>query len=140
MCIRDRYDDWLIKDIPELIRPAIFIPETRKINLLFQSMQSKKLQMVMVADEYGQTAGLIALEDILEEIVGNIQDEYDEDENFEMCIRDRKKRVSKDTELVKSVKDWVDKEYESGRVTVITDEELLNVITESCKKLNFDLV
>ncbi|MEE0418497.1 MAG: hemolysin family protein [Lachnospiraceae bacterium] len=77
-----QYDDWLIKDIPELIRPAIFIPETRKINLLFQSMQSKKLQMVMVADEYGQTAGLIALEDILEEIVGNIQDEYDEDENF----------------------------------------------------------
>lgn len=43
-------------------------------------MQSKKLQMVMVADEYGQTAGLVALEDILEEIVGNIQDEYDEDE------------------------------------------------------------
>lgn len=75
-----QYDDWRIKDIPDLIRPAIFIPETRKINLLFQSMQSKKLQMVMVADEYGQTAGLVALEDILEEIVGNIQDEYDEEE------------------------------------------------------------
>lgn len=74
------YDDWRIKDIPDLIRPAAFIPETRKINLLFQSMQSKKLQMVIVADEYGQTAGLVALEDILEEIVGNIQDEYDEEE------------------------------------------------------------
>lgn len=74
------YEEWLIKDIPGLIRPAVFIPETRKINLLFKSMQSKKLQMVMVADEYGQTAGLVALEDILEEIVGNIQDEYDEDE------------------------------------------------------------
>lgn len=75
-----KFDHWRIKDIPELIRPAVFIPETRKINLLFQSMQSKKLQMVMVADEYGQTAGLVALEDILEEIVGNIQDEYDEEE------------------------------------------------------------
>lgn len=75
-----KYEEWLIKDIPGLIRPAVFIPETRKINLLFKSMQSKKLQMVMVADEYGQTAGLVALEDILEEIVGNIQDEYDEDE------------------------------------------------------------
>lgn len=75
-----QYDDWQIKDIPDLVRPAIFIPETRKINLLFQSMQSKKLQMVIVADEYGQTAGLVALEDILEEIVGNIQDEYDEEE------------------------------------------------------------
>lgn len=76
------YDEWLVKDIPGLIRPAVFIPETRKINLLFKSMQSKKLQMVMVADEYGQTAGLVALEDILEEIVGNIQDEYDEDETY----------------------------------------------------------
>lgn len=76
----EKYDDWLIKDIPGLIRPAVFIPETRKINQLFKSMQSRKLQMVMVADEYGQTAGLVALEDILEEIVGNIQDEYDEDE------------------------------------------------------------
>ena len=73
------YDEWLIKDIPGLIRQAVFIPKTRKINLLFKNMQSKKLQMVIVADEYGQTAGLVALDDILEEIVGNIQDEYDED-------------------------------------------------------------
>lgn len=73
------YDEWLIKDIPGLIRQAVFIPKTRKINLLFKNMQSKKLQMVIVVDEYGQTAGLVALEDILEEIVGNIQDEYDED-------------------------------------------------------------
>ena len=72
----------LLKDIPNLIRPAVFIPETRNINVLFKNMQLKKLQMVIVLDEYGQTAGLIALEDILEEIVGNIQDEYDEDEAF----------------------------------------------------------
>lgn len=78
----EKYDEWLVKDIPGLIRPAVFIPETRKINLLFTNMQSKKLQMVMVADEYGQTAGLVALEDILEEIVGNIQDEYDEDDKY----------------------------------------------------------
>lgn len=71
------YDNWLIKDIPGLIRPAVFIPETRNIGELFKSMQSKKLQMVIVSDEYGQTAGLVALEDILEEIVGNIEDEYD---------------------------------------------------------------
>lgn len=53
------YDEWLIKDIPGLIRQAVFIPKTRKINLLFKNMQSKKLQMVIVADEYGQTAGLV---------------------------------------------------------------------------------
>ena len=50
----------------------------------------KKLQMVMVADEYGQTAGLIALEDILEEIVGNIQDEYDELKNDEVTKKREK--------------------------------------------------
>ena len=57
-----------------------FIPETKNIDALFQMMQSTKTQMVIVVDEYGQTSGLLAMEDILEEIVGNILDEYDEDE------------------------------------------------------------
>ncbi len=75
----DSYDDWLIKDIPNLLRSVPFIPETRGISLLFRSMQAQKLQMVIVVDEYGQTSGLVAMEDILEEIVGNIQDEYDDE-------------------------------------------------------------
>lgn len=75
----EKYDSWLIKDIPGLLRTARFIPETRGINLLFRSMQAEHLQMVIVVDEYGETAGLVAMEDILEEIVGNIQDEYDKD-------------------------------------------------------------
>ena len=69
-----------IKDIEGLVRKAVFIPETRNIDLLFKTMQSMKIQMVIVVDEYGQTSGLVAMEDILEEIVGNILDEYDEDE------------------------------------------------------------
>ncbi len=67
---------------PELLREAVFVPETKNINDLFQEMQSAKLQMVIVSDEYGQTSGLIAMEDILEEIVGNILDEYDEEEEY----------------------------------------------------------
>ena len=67
-----------IKDIPGLIRSVEFIPETRNINTLFKDMQSTKTHMVIVVDEYGQTAGLVAMEDILEEIVGNIFDEHDE--------------------------------------------------------------
>ena len=82
------YDDWLIKDIPGLLRKAVFIPETRNLSMLITNMQMKKLQMVIVADEYGQTAGLVAMEDILERIVGNIQDEYDEDENTIECLAD----------------------------------------------------
>ncbi|MBP3544377.1 MAG: HlyC/CorC family transporter [Lachnospiraceae bacterium] len=71
-----------ISDISELLREAHFIPETRNVNLLFKEMQSQKTHMVIVVDEYGQTAGLVAMEDILEEIVGNILDEYDEDEQM----------------------------------------------------------
>ena len=56
------------------------IPETRNISPLFKEMQSKKVHIAVVVDEYGQTAGIITMEDILEEIVGNILDEYDEEE------------------------------------------------------------
>lgn len=79
---KNQYDNWLIRDIPGLLRPVKFIPETRSISLLFRSMQAQKMQMVIVVDEYGETAGLVTMEDILEEIVGNILDEYDEDERF----------------------------------------------------------
>lgn len=77
-----------VRDIPGLLRDARFIPETRKVDSLFKTMQSTKCQMVIVLDEYGQTAGMIAMEDILEEIVGNILDEYDVDESY---IRERSK-------------------------------------------------
>ncbi|MDY5701166.1 MAG: hemolysin family protein [Lachnospiraceae bacterium] len=69
-----------VGSIPGLLREAKFIPETRKVDALFATMQATKLQMVIVVDEYGQTSGLVALEDILEEIVGSILDEYDEEE------------------------------------------------------------
>ena len=69
-----------VGDIEGLIRETMFIPETKNIDALFQIMQHTKTQMVIVVDEYGQTTGLVAMEDILEEIVGNIMDEYDEEE------------------------------------------------------------
>lgn len=68
--------------IEGLIRDAMFVPETKNIADLFRTMQKTKTQMVIVVDEYGQTLGLLAMEDILEEIVGNIMDEYDEDEEY----------------------------------------------------------
>ena len=69
-----------IGDIRDLIREAIYIPETSNIDTVFDTMQKKKVQLMIVVDEYGQTSGLVSMEDILEEIVGNIQDEYDEEE------------------------------------------------------------
>lgn len=71
-----------LTEIKGLLREPMFIPETKNINALFQMMQSTKTQMAIVVDEYGQTSGLVAMEDILEEIVGNIMDEYDEDEEY----------------------------------------------------------
>lgn len=71
-----------IKDIDGLVRDVDFIPETRNINTLFTMMQSVKSHMVIVVDEYGQTCGIVAMEDILEEIVGNILDEHDEEEEM----------------------------------------------------------
>jgi putative hemolysin len=68
-----------IKDIPGLLRDVEFVPETMKLNTLFHMMQKEKSHMVIVVDEYGQTSGLVAMEDILEEIVGNIEDEHDEE-------------------------------------------------------------
>ena len=71
-----------IKDIDGLIRPVDFIPETVNINDLFKTMQSKKNHLAMVVDEYGQISGLVAMEDILEELVGNIEDEHDAEETL----------------------------------------------------------
>lgn len=77
-----------LRDIPGLLREANFIPETRSIDTLFKEMQSGKIHMEIVVDEYGQTAGLLTMEDILEEIVGNIMDEYDEEEEFITAMED----------------------------------------------------
>ncbi|MBN2166346.1 MAG: gliding motility-associated protein GldE [Marinilabiliaceae bacterium] len=63
-----------------VIRPAYYVPETKKINDLLSEFKAKKIHMAIVVDEYGGTAGIVTLEDILEEIVGDISDEMDDDE------------------------------------------------------------
>jgi putative hemolysin len=63
--------------IEKLIRPAAFVPETKRVPELLKEFQRKQVQMAIVVDEYGGTAGLVTLEDLLEEIVGEIRDEYD---------------------------------------------------------------
>jgi len=68
--------------IKPIIRQAYFVPETKNIDSLLKELQLKKVQMAIVVDEYGGTEGLITMEDIIEEIVGEILDEYDEDEKL----------------------------------------------------------
>ena len=80
-----------------LIRPAFFVPENKKINDLFQDFRTKKIHMAIVVDEYGGTSGLVTMEDIVEEIVGDITDEFDkEPEN------DNYKKIDDNTYIFKA--------------------------------------
>ncbi|MFA4920121.1 MAG: hemolysin family protein, partial [Thermodesulfovibrionales bacterium] len=69
-------------DIRKLIKPPFFIPETMKISFLLKEMQRKRVHMALVIDEYGGVSGLVTMEDLLEEIVGEIRDEYDTESPF----------------------------------------------------------
>jgi putative hemolysin len=83
-----------------LVRPAHFVPESVRTDVLFQEMQSRKQHMAIVVDEYGGTSGLITLEDLLEEIVGNIYDEFDPKEEPEVTqLSENRWRVSGSAEL-----------------------------------------
>ena len=112
-------DDGKKKTLQELAREPYFVPETQSVNLLFQEMQSKKIHMAIVVDEYGQTAGLVAMEDFLEEIVGNIQDEYDMEEKMILS-------VDKDSCIVKGSISLEDLEEKLDIVIEHEDFETLN--------------
>ncbi|SEF76718.1 gliding motility-associated protein GldE [Parabacteroides chinchillae] len=71
-----------------LIRPAYFVPETKKIDDLLEEFRTNKIHMAIVVDEFGGTSGIVTMEDILEEIVGEISDEYDEDEQQVIRLAD----------------------------------------------------
>ncbi|HEY4322375.1 MAG TPA: hemolysin family protein [Mucilaginibacter sp.] len=81
-----RHEEIVLKDI---IRKPYFIPETKKINDLMAELQQKRIQIAIVLDEFGGTAGMVTLEDIVEELVGEIQDEYDEEKPIVEVINDR---------------------------------------------------
>jgi len=69
-------------ELGNILRSVYYIPETKKVDELLQELQQRKVHITLVVDEYGGTAGLVTIEDILEEIVGEIQDEYDSEEAF----------------------------------------------------------
>ena len=81
------------------MREAYFIPKTKKCGELFSEMSEKRVQMAIVVDEYGGTAGLLTLEDIVESIVGNIHDEYDTEEDEIAKINDNTFTVEGTTDL-----------------------------------------
>jgi putative hemolysin len=74
--------------VRELVRPAYFVPETKKLDDLLREIRQRRTHMAIVVDEYGSVAGLVTIEDLMEEIVGDIKDEYDREENLYERISD----------------------------------------------------
>ena len=87
------------KSIREVMREAYFVPETKKCGKLFAEMSENHIQMAIVVDEYGGTAGLVTLEDIVESIMGNIQDEYDDEAEEIAKINDTTFTVEGNTDI-----------------------------------------
>ena len=86
--------------LKQLLRPAYFVPETVSADVLFRDMQGKKTHLALVVDEYGGTSGLVTLEDLLEELVGNIYDEFDPQEEQEIIpLEEGRWRVSGSADL-----------------------------------------
>ena len=90
--------------LKSLLRPPYFVPESKKTAELFREMQKQKNHIAVVLDEYGGTAGIVTIEDLIEEIVGNISDEYDEDEE---AIKEVKENVF-EIDGLESIKDIED--------------------------------
>ena len=90
-------------DVREMLRPAVFIPESKRLNVLLKDFRSNRNHMAIVVDEYGGVGGLVTIEDVLEQIVGDIEDEYDFDETEADIIADKGNawRVKAVTEIAK---------------------------------------
>ena len=121
----------------DIMRPALFVPESQSVDDLLHELQRRKVHMAVVLDEYGGTAGLVTIEDLLEEIVGEIQDEFDEEEPMKVeigpgeVILDGRAAIDDLTELVEPPLELEDdEEYDTlggfvyhriGRVPVVGD-------------------
>ncbi len=88
-------------EVRDMLRPAVFIPESKRLNVLLKEFRSNRNHIAIVVDEYGGVAGMVTIEDVLEQIVGDIEDEYDFDETEDNIIRDvsGKYRVKALTEI-----------------------------------------
>jgi magnesium and cobalt transporter len=88
-------------NVRDMLRPAVFVPESKRLNILLRDFRSNRNHIALVVDEYGGVCGMVTIEDVLEQIVGDIADEYDFDEDEDNIIRqdDAHWRVKADTEI-----------------------------------------
>jgi magnesium and cobalt transporter len=103
-------------DVREMLRPAVFIPEAKRLNVLLKEFRANRNHIAIVVDEYGGVAGLITIEDVLEQIVGEIEDEYDFDETEDNILQDKSGRFR-----VKAVTEIAD--FNDSFGTAFSDDE-----------------
>ena len=101
------------KTVKDMMRPAYYVPETKRCGELFTEMTEKRVQMAIVVDEYGGTAGIVTLEDLLESIVGNIQDEYDQEDEEISIINETTFEVEGITDI-EEVEEHTGKKFPEG--------------------------
>ena len=107
-------------DVRDMLRPAVFIPESKRLNVLLKEFRSNRNHIAIVVDEYGGVAGMVTIEDVLEQIVGDIEDEYDFDETEDNIIADGEGKYR-----VKALTEIVDFNEELG--TDFSDEEFSTI-------------
>jgi magnesium and cobalt transporter len=78
-------------DLERLLRPAVFVPEAKRVNMLLKEFKGSRNHMAIVVDEYGGVSGLVTIEDVIEQIVGEISDEYDESESAKILKQDERR-------------------------------------------------
>ncbi|MCB5191435.1 CBS domain-containing protein [Methylobacillus arboreus] len=107
-------------NVREMLRPAVFIPESKRLNVLLKEFRSNRNHIAIVVDEYGGVAGMVTIEDVLEQIVGDIEDEFDEDDNEDNIIQDAHGRYR-----VKALTEIAD--FNEALGTEFSDEEFSTI-------------
>jgi magnesium and cobalt transporter len=107
-------------NVRDMLRPAIFIPESKRLNVLLKDFRSNRNHIAIVVDEYGGVAGMVTIEDVLEQIVGDIEDEYDFDETEDNILRDSNGRYR-----IKALTEIAD--FNEQLTTEFSDEEFSTI-------------
>ncbi len=107
-------------EVRDMLRPAVFIPESKRLNVLLKDFRNNRNHIAIVVDEYGGVAGMLTIEDVLEQIVGDIEDEYDFDETEDNIIRDDQGRYR-----IKALTEIAD--FNEALNTEFSDEEFSTI-------------
>jgi magnesium and cobalt transporter len=106
-------------NIRELLRPTVFVPESKRLNVLLKEFRASRNHMAVVVDEYGNAAGLVTIEDVLEQIVGDIDDEHDYDEAAEIFKRGANEWSAKARAPIEDVNDYFGTDFSDDEFDTI---------------------